>query len=304
MSPEELAAMRAVPEKLIVVGDELSIAIACIVNAAINHIDSQASEIERLQKAISEPVASFGTPELIEWANELQKIIADFPESERGDLPFVMRMGCHLEKFAKSWHCHTLEKQAARIQELEAVLKEADQYRRASLDRVMKIANQRDNLEILNDALMENGNDLRARAQKAEARIQELEGDLEQCGQRLLLPELQCRRLEKDLKAVEERIREHEAHEIQTHAVLGKILGTDDTLENVAKRAVNRIAELEAQVAALKEIATNERERYHMLDMGRFGFVFDSEASPDPRKLAERWLSEEHPEAFREEAKR
>jgi hypothetical protein len=61
-------------------------------------------EIERLQRIIAEPVESFGTPELIEWANGLQKIIADYPENERGGLSFVMRMGCHLEKFAKSWN--------------------------------------------------------------------------------------------------------------------------------------------------------------------------------------------------------
>lgn len=39
---------------------------------------------------------------------------------------------------------------------------------------------------------------------------------------------------------------EHEEHENQTHEVLGNILGTDDTLENVAKRAAARIKELEA----------------------------------------------------------
>jgi TolA-binding protein len=38
---------------------------------------------------------------------------------------------------------------------------------------------------------------------------------------------------------------EHEEHENQTHEVLGNILGTDDTLENVAKRAAARIKELE-----------------------------------------------------------
>ena len=52
-------------------------------------------------------------------------------------------------------------------------------------------------------------------------------------------------RVNRILAITEERVREHEAHENQTHAVLGKILGTDDTLENVARRAVNRIAELE-----------------------------------------------------------
>lgn len=37
---------------------------------------------------------------------------------------------------------------------------------------------------------------------------------------------------------------EHEEHENQTHEVLGNILGTDDTLENVAKRAAVQIKEL------------------------------------------------------------
>ena len=41
---------------------------------------------------------------------------------------------------------------------------------------------------------------------------------------------------------------EHEEHENQTHEVLGNILGTDDTLENVAKRAAARIKELEADL--------------------------------------------------------
>lgn len=60
-----------------------------------------------------------------------------------------------------------------------------------------------------------------------------------------------------------------------------------------------RITELEAQVAALREIAISERERHHISDMSRFGFVLDSDACPDPRKLAEDQLSEEHPGAFR-----
>ena len=44
--------------------------------------------------------------------------------------------------------------------------------------------------------------------------------------------------LAEEMLAEIERLRE-------THEVLEKILGTDDTLENVARRAVNRIAELE-----------------------------------------------------------
>lgn len=52
-------------------------------------------------------------------------------------------------------------------------------------------------------------------------------------------------RLRGDLGATEERVQEFRSHENQTHAILGAILGTDDTLENVAKRAMARIAELE-----------------------------------------------------------
>lgn len=58
-----------------------------------------------------------------------------------------------------------------------------------------------------------------------------------------------------------------------------------------------RITELEAQVAALKKIAISERERRHIADMSRFG-IWDYDSSPDPRKLAEDQLTEEHPEAF------
>ena len=75
-----------------------------------NVCDDQAEEIKRLQKVISEPVESFGTPELLEWANGLQKIIADYPESERGELPFCMLMGSHLEKFAKSWNSPAMKR--------------------------------------------------------------------------------------------------------------------------------------------------------------------------------------------------
>ena len=79
-------------------------------------------EIERLQAIITEPVESFGTPELITWARELQVIIAEYPESERGSLVFVMRMGSHLEKFSKGWNCMAMKQQAARIAELEGWL--------------------------------------------------------------------------------------------------------------------------------------------------------------------------------------
>jgi len=64
----------------------------------------------------------------------------------------------------------------------------------AALDRI-------DELESLNNALMENCNGLRTRAQNAEAYITELEN-----------------------------------HERQTHEILGSLLGKDDSLEEGAKR--------------------------------------------------------------------
>ena len=76
----------------------------------LHDYSQKVDEITRLQKVISEPVESFGTPELLEWANGLQKIIADYPESERGELPFVMLMGSHLEKFAKSWNSPAMKR--------------------------------------------------------------------------------------------------------------------------------------------------------------------------------------------------
>ena len=76
----------------------------------LHDYSQKVDEITRLQKVISEPVESFGTPELLEWANGLQKIIADYPESERGELPFCMLMGSHLEKFAKSWNSPAMKR--------------------------------------------------------------------------------------------------------------------------------------------------------------------------------------------------
>ena len=137
------------------------------------------------------------------------------------------------------------------------------------------------------------------------------------------------------LAATEERVREHEAHENQTHEVLGGILGTDDTLENVARRAVDRITELESQIihqtgisacrieerermqkqiAALKEIAIGERAgflhyRASCYDPGRrcpYAKGCDDCTGWDTCSALDRFnadairqLSEEHPEAFR-----
>lgn len=64
-------------------------------------------------------------------------------------------------------------------------------------------------------------------------------------------------------------------------------------------KALEHIDQQAAQVAALQEIAISERERRHMSDMSRLGFVLDSNACPDPRKIAEDQLAKEHPEAFR-----
>ena len=116
------------------------------------------------------------------------------------------------------------------------------------------------------------------------------------------------------LAVTEERVREHEAHENQTHAILGAILGTDDTLENVAKRAMCRIAELEAQVAALQEIAVEGRAYIMELERCMIGFmenngsgISEAEAIDELALMksertrddeARRQLAEGHPEAF------
>jgi len=76
------------------------------------------------------------------------------------------------------------------------------------------------------------------RLHDAEARIKELETTYLKAQNSNLLRKQENERLLASLV-------EHEEHENQTHEVLGSILGTDDTLENVAKRAMARIAELE-----------------------------------------------------------
>ena len=69
---------------------------------------------------------------------------------------------------------------------------------------------------------------------------------------------------------------EHEEHENQTHAILGAILGTDDTLENVAKRAMARIAELE-------DALVEERARGN-----HYGISYEEVVQPDGE--IERWI--------------
>lgn len=104
-----------------------------------------AKEIERLQRIISEPVESFGTPELIAWAEGLQKIIADYPEEERGQIPFALTMGCHLEKFAKSWNSPAMQEQAKQIEDRNLIIghmqatSEIQAKRIAELERIIDI---------------------------------------------------------------------------------------------------------------------------------------------------------------------
>lgn len=121
------------------------------------------------------------------------------------------------------------------------------------------------------------------------------------------------------LAATEERVREHEAHENQTHEVLGKILGTDDTLENVAQRAVDRISELESQIIQQTGISANrmeERERMQKQIAALQKIAIEQKAmriciipanwwnegeqvKEYFRASARRQLAKEHPEAFR-----
>lgn len=110
----------------------------------IETIDNLRAEVERLRSEIMQPVETFGTPELVAWIEELHHMVMDFPESERGQIPFVMGMGELLTRGMKSWtaakdaridlldsdqkryHAAWMaaeedkEEQAARIRELEA----------------------------------------------------------------------------------------------------------------------------------------------------------------------------------------
>lgn len=78
-------------------------------------------ENARLRAIISEPVESFGTPELVSWADKIQRILSAYPEEERGNWPFVLDMGAHLQKFVKSWNDPEMAAKDARISELEAI---------------------------------------------------------------------------------------------------------------------------------------------------------------------------------------
>lgn len=82
-------------------------------------------------------------------------------------------------------------------------------------------------------------------------------------------------------------------------------IGLDEAVKVVRQNASTicslrvKIADLDAQIAALKDITISERERRHVADMSRFGFVLDSDVTPDPHKIAKDQLTEEYPEIFR-----
>lgn len=82
------------------------------------------AENARLRAIISGRVESFGTPELVAWADKLQRILSAYPEEERGNWPFVLDMGAHLQKFVKSWNDPEITAKDARIAELEAALRD------------------------------------------------------------------------------------------------------------------------------------------------------------------------------------
>jgi len=67
-------------------------------------VEEMLAEARRLEAVITEPVEAFSTPELIAWIEDIHKLVQETPESERGQIPFVMGMGCKLEHFAKEWH--------------------------------------------------------------------------------------------------------------------------------------------------------------------------------------------------------
>lgn len=83
------------------------------------------AENARLRAIISEPVESFGTPELVSWADKIQRILSAYPEEERGNWPFVLDMGAHLQKFVKSWNDPEMAAKDARIAALERALRKA-----------------------------------------------------------------------------------------------------------------------------------------------------------------------------------
>ena len=80
-------------------------------------------ENDRLRAIISEPVESFGAPELVVWSDRLQCILAEYPEEDRGSWAFILTTGEHLEKFAKAWNSPTIAAKEARIAELEDALR-------------------------------------------------------------------------------------------------------------------------------------------------------------------------------------
>lgn len=83
-------------------------------------VEELIAEIGRLRSEIMQPIETFGTPELVAWIEDMHRLVVDYPEPERGQIPFVMEMGELLTRGMKSW---TADKDA-RIKELEASIRQ------------------------------------------------------------------------------------------------------------------------------------------------------------------------------------
>jgi len=55
-------------------------------------------------------------------------------------------------------------------------------------------------------------------------------------------------------KAMEVELAAFKMHELQTHVILGEILGTDDSLENKARGLVNKLTESQAELVEAKRL--------------------------------------------------
>lgn len=70
------------------------------------------------------------------------------------------------------------------------------------------------------------------------------------------------------ITSMKARIKELEAHEQQTHEILGKILGNDDSLETVARRAITKIERLEAAFLKAETLARSYTKVYPDAKLG------------------------------------
>lgn len=95
------------------------------------------TEVERLRSEIMQPVETFGTPELVAWIEDMHRLVVDYPEPERGQIPFVMEMGELLTRCMKSWAAA----KDARIKELESIRDSGT----ATINRLVALQETRDN---------------------------------------------------------------------------------------------------------------------------------------------------------------